>query len=152
CRRVTIWKPRAMNGKRRSFRRFARAAPPENHATLPQFLLRQPAPRRGEATAITGRGAIRFDGALEEVAGRGRVAEGLQRHAVVVQTFGIVGAAFGVDHEFVACVFELTGADVDRREFAQRLAGIVALVLIDDRLEVREGLAETTLFAGDAAE
>src|ERR1039458_8963055 len=107
-----------------------------------ELLLGQSAPAGGVAAAVAGGSAVGFDGAGIGVAGGSGLAEAFEGLAVVVEAFGIVGAAAGIDFQFGAGVGKLAGADVDAAKFAQHFAGTVTLVLMDHGLEVGERVAQ----------
>ena len=90
------------------------------HRQLTELLLGQPAPAGGVAAAIARRGAVGLHGTGIGVAGRGGLSEPFERLAVVVESFGIVGTALGIDRQFVARIGILARRDVDAAEFAQR--------------------------------
>ena len=66
----------------------------------------QAAPAGGEPAAIAGSGARGFHGARIHLAGFPHRAKAFECQTVVVESFGIVLAAAGVQGQLAACIFE----------------------------------------------
>src|ERR1019366_1987380 len=92
------------------------------HGQLAELLLCQAAPAGGIAAAIAWRGAVGLHGAGIGVARRGGLCKPFQGLPVAVEPFRIVGAALGVNRQFVARIGILARCDVDAAEFAQRFS------------------------------
>src|SRR5260370_2881766 len=125
---------------------------PASRLQLAELLLGQPAPAGGIPAAIARRGMVCLHGASVRIAGWGGVSETFQRLAVIVEPFRIVGAALGVNLQFVAGIGILARRDVDAAELAQHFAGAVTLVLADHNLEVGQRVGQASLFASHAPE
>ena len=108
---------------------------------------------RADAAAVAGGRAGGLDGAGVSVAGFGGAAERVERLAVVVEALGIVLATLGVEGQF-AFAPRRTRPSARYTPPSSRWTSLELCFSFwpDGGLEMRQGIVEPALFAGDAAE
>jgi len=114
--------------------------------------LGEAAPFGDHAAAIAGSGAGGFDGAGVDGAGFGGLTGAVERLPVIIETLGVVFAAVGIEGKLALGVGDAIEGEINGAELAVYFAGAVLLVLLEDGLEMSQGVLGPALFAGDATE
>src|ERR1700687_1829226 len=74
------------------------------------------------------------------------------RAADQIQSLGVVRTTVEKPLQRVACVAVLAGSDIGRADLAPNLMQCVRLIALDDLLEMSDGVGQTILGAGNAAQ